>query len=121
MKTIADIMAIRDKKRAEMIIRDNSESIAETRVVVGMATCGIDAGALSVFNTLVDEISMREIKGVRISRSANLNLAENNPVVEVYAPGKEKVTYVKVDAEKVKKIISDHIVGGNVVKEYLVK
>ena len=121
MKTIADIMAIRDKKRAEMIIRDNSESSSETRIVVGMATCGIEAGALSVFNALVDEISARELKGVRISRSANLSIADSNPVLEIFVPGKEKVTYAKVDADAVKKIISEHIVGGNVVEEYLVK
>ncbi len=121
MKSIADIKAIRDKKRAEMVIRDNSDSSTEKRIVIGMSTCGIEAGALNVFNAFVDEISTREIKGTRITRSGSLNMGDLNPVVEVIVPGENKVTYVNVDEAKAKKIVVEHIVGGNVIKEYLAK
>ena len=56
MKSIADIKAIRDKMQSQIILRENSED-GETRIVVGMATCGISAGARPVFNTLVDEVA----------------------------------------------------------------
>ncbi|HPD02458.1 MAG TPA: (2Fe-2S) ferredoxin domain-containing protein [Eubacteriales bacterium] len=119
MKTIADIMAIKEKMQREIILRDNlSEN--ETRLVVGMATCGISAGARAVFNALVDEIAVRNLKGVKVTRSGCLGMCKLEPIVEVYVPGQEKITYIRVDAEKAKKIIASHIVNGNVVEEYMI-
>ena len=91
MKTIADIMAIRDKMQSQIIVRDN-KSDGEIRVVVGMATCGISAGARPVFNALIDEVASRGLKGVNISRAGCLGMCKLEPIVEVYVPGQEKVT-----------------------------
>jgi len=118
MKTIADIMAIRDKMQSQIIVRDNSDG--EIRVVVGMATCGISAGARPVFNALIDEVSTRQLKNVKITRAGCLGMCKLEPIVEVFIPGQEKVTYVHVDAEKAKQIVANHIVNGNVVTEYLI-
>lgn len=120
MKSIADIKAIRDKMQSEIILRDNSDKEQETRIVVGMATCGISAGARPVFNTLVDEVATRQLKGVKVTRSGCLGMCKLEPIVEVFVPGKEKVTYIHVDAEKAKQIVANHIVNGNVCTDYLI-
>ncbi len=119
MKTIADIKSIRDKMQSQIILRNNPEN-DETRIVVGMATCGISAGARPVFNALVDEVATRNLSNVKVSRAGCLGMCKLEPIVEVFVPGKEKVTYVKVDADKAKKIIANHIVNGNICTEYLI-
>ncbi len=120
MKSIADIMKIRDQMQSEIIMRDNTDDNKETRIVVGMATCGISAGARPVYNTLIDEVAKRNLKGVKVTRSGCLGMCKLEPIVEVFVPGQEKITYIHVDAEKAKKIVQDHIVNGNVCTEYLI-
>lgn len=120
MKSIADIKAIRDKMQSQIIIRDNSDAEQETRIVVGMATCGISAGARPVYNALVDEVATRQLKNVKVTRSGCLGMCKLEPIVEVFVPGKEKITYVQVDADKAKNIIANHIVNGNVCTDYLI-
>ncbi|MBE5756460.1 MAG: (2Fe-2S) ferredoxin domain-containing protein [Clostridiales bacterium] len=119
MKSIADIKAIRDKMQSEIILRDNDET-NEIRVVVGMATCGISAGARPVFNTLIDEVAKRKLTNVKVTRTGCLGMCKLEPIVEVFVPNQEKVTYVHVDSEKAMNIIVNHIVNGNVCKEYLI-
>lgn len=120
MKSIADIKAIRDKMQSEIILRDVTDESSDTRVVVGMATCGISAGARPVYNALVDEVAKRQLKDVKVTRSGCLGMCKLEPIVEVFVPGQEKVTYIHVDAEKAKNIIASHIVNGNVCTEYLI-
>ena len=120
MKSIADIKAIREKMQAQIMNRDNFSAEAETRVVVGMATCGIAAGARPVFNELVDQVQKRGLDNVKVTRAGCLGMCKLEPIVEVFVPGQEKVTYVKVDAQKAKEIIEKHIVGGNICTDYLV-
>ena len=119
MKTIADIKAIRDKMQAEIITRDSADS-EDIRVVVGMATCGIAAGAREVFNALVDEVSKRNLKNVKITRAGCLGMCKLEPIVEVFAPGEQKITYIKLDADKARNIVVDHLVNGNAVSEYMI-
>lgn len=119
MKSIADIKAIREKMQSQIILRDNPDN-NETRIVVGMATCGISAGARPVFNALVDEVAARKLTGVKVSRAGCLGMCKLEPIIEVLVPGKEKVTYVQVTPEKAKNIIANHIVNGNVCTEYLI-
>lgn len=120
MKTIAEINALRDKMQAQIINRDNSDSNAETRIVVGMATCGIAAGARPVFNELVEQVQNRQLKNVKVIRSGCLGMCKLEPIVEVFIPGEQKVTYIKVDAQKAKDIIAQHIVAGKICTDYLV-
>jgi NADP-reducing hydrogenase subunit HndB len=118
MKTLAELAEIRDKMQSKINIRENSgDSI---RVVVGMATCGIAAGARPVLNCLVEEVSKREVKNVMVTQTGCIGICQYEPVVEVYEPGKEKVTYVKMTAEKAVRIVNDHLVNGNVVNEYTI-
>ena len=119
MKSIADIKAIRHKMQSQIILRENPDE-NEIRIVVGMATCGISAGARPVFNALVDEVAVRKLANVKISRAGCLGMCKLEPIIEVFVPGKEKVTYAKVDADKARKIIANHIVNGNICTEYLI-
>ncbi len=114
MKSIEELKAIRDKARASVNVRgDNSEDI---RIVVGMATCGIAAGARPVLNAFVEEINARGLSNVIVTQTGCIGVCQFEPVVEVYVPGKEKVTYVKMSPDKVPGIVTEHIVNGRVVE-----
>ena len=118
MKTLAELQAIRDKAREKMTVRGNNEEAI--RVVVGMATCGIAAGARPVLNAFVDEVAKRHLNNVTVTQTGCIGMCQLEPIVEVFVPGKEKVTYAKVSPEKVARIVADHLVNGNVVAEYTV-
>lgn len=118
MKSLAELQAIRDKARASVNIRESAE--AETRVLVGMATCGIAAGAKPVLNAFVEEVGKRNIQGVMVTQTGCIGICQYEPVVEVIMPGQEKVTYVKMTAEKALRVVNDHLVNGNVVTEYTI-
>ena len=96
-----------------------SEHADDTRVVVGMATCGIASGARPVLNLLVKEVEDRKLEHVTVTQTGCIGLCQYEPIVEVYEPGKEKVTYVKVNEEKAKEILEQHLVRGQVLDKYL--
>jgi len=118
MKSLAELQAIKERTLKNMSARNDSEDA--TRIVVGMATCGIAAGARPVMNAFTEEIARRSLKGVTVSQTGCIGMCQYEPIVEVFVPGKEKVTYVQMTEEKVAKIVSDHIVNGNIVTEYTV-
>jgi NADP-reducing hydrogenase subunit HndB len=118
MKSLAELEAIREKVKAKINIRESSGD--ETRIVVGMATCGIAAGARPVLGALVEEVAKRNLQGVSVTQTGCIGVCQFEPVIEVYQPGKEKVTYVKMTAEKAVRVINDHIVNGNVVTEFTI-
>ncbi len=89
------------------------------RVVVGMATCGIASGARPVLNYLVNGVQEKNLKNVAVTQTGCIGLCQFEPIVEVYEPGKEKITYVKVNEEKAKDILLQHLIKGNVIEEYL--
>lgn len=118
MKSLAELQAIRDKARKEINLREeNPDAI---RVMVGMATCGIAAGARPVLTALVDEVSKRNLANVTITQTGCIGMCQYEPIVEILIPGQEKVTYVKMSAEKAVRVVNDHLVNGNVVAEYTV-
>jgi len=119
MKTIEELMAIRENAKKKMTVREDTGDEA-VRIVVGMATCGIAAGARPVLNAFVDEIAKRDLKGVTVSQTGCIGMCQYEPIVEVLEPGKEKVTYVKMTAEKAVKVVTDHIVNGNPIVDFTV-
>ncbi|MDO4380232.1 MAG: (2Fe-2S) ferredoxin domain-containing protein [Clostridia bacterium] len=118
MKTIEELMALRDAAKAKMTARDDSTEV--TRIVVGMATCGIAAGARPVMNKFTEEIEKRKLSHVTVSQTGCIGMCQYEPIVEVLEPGKEKVTYVNMTAEKAAKVVLEHIVNGKPVAEYTV-
>lgn len=118
MKSLAELQAIRDRAKAQLNMRqDNPDSI---RVLVGMATCGIAAGARPVLNAFTEEIAKRGLTNVTVTQTGCIGICQFEPVVEIEVPGEDKVTYVKMTPEKVAKVVNDHIVNKNVVTEYTI-
>ncbi len=118
MKTLEELMALRDAAKANLTARDGSTEL--TRVVVGMATCGIAAGARPVMNKFVDEAAKRNLNNVTVAQTGCIGMCQYEPIAEVLVPGKEKVTYVQLTEEKVAKIVVEHLVNGNPVVEYTI-
>lgn len=118
MKSIEDLKKIREQMKDKVSIRTGSGDI---RIVVGMATCGISAGARPVLNTFVEEVSNSDMGDkVRVTQTGCIGICQYEPVVEVYTGEDEKVTYVKMDSEKAKRVFEEHIKGGKPVQEYLI-
>jgi len=118
MKTLEELNAIREKMKSAVAIRRESE--AGTRIVVGMATCGIAAGARPVLNAFAEEAAKIEDGSVLVTQTGCIGICQYEPVVEVTRPGEEKVTYVKMTAEKAKEVFEKHIKGGTPVAEYTI-
>ncbi len=118
MKSLAELQAIRDRMQKQIDIRDNDDD--RIRVVVGMATCGIAAGARPVLTAFLDEIEKRNLRNVTVTQTGCIGVCRLEPIVEVYVPGEEKVTYVKLTPDMVPKIVSEHLVNRHVVNEYTI-
>ena len=118
MKSLAELQAIKAKMQGQVDLRN--ECHAGTRVVVGMATCGIAAGARPVLAGFVEEVAKRGLKNVSVNQTGCIGMCQYEPIVEVFEEGKEKVTYIKMTPEKVARVVADHIVNGNPVVDYTV-
>ena len=118
MKSLEELKAIRDRMQGQVNIREeDSDSL---RIVVGMATCGIAAGARPVLTAFSDAVQEKGLKNVAVVQTGCVGLCQYEPIVEVYSNGNEKVTYVKMTAEKAKEVIEQHIVGGKIVTKYTI-
>ncbi len=118
MKSLAELQALRDKMKNSMGIR--ADDTGNIRVVVGMATCGIAAGARPVLQAFTDEVAKRGLQNVTIAQTGCIGICQYEPVVEITEPGKEKVTYVKMTPEKAAQVVANHLVNGNVMQEYTI-
>jgi NADP-reducing hydrogenase subunit HndB len=118
MKSLAELAALREKMKDRVAIREGSGQI---RVVVGMATCGIAAGARPVLAELVKQVSeLGLVEKVTVSQTGCIGYCKQEPIVEIFEDGKEKVTYVKMTPEKAAEIADKHLKGGKVVEEYTI-
>ena len=118
MKSLAELQAIKEKMKNKIVLREGS---GDVRVVVGMATCGIAAGARPVLNAFVEEVNNANLADkVTVSQTGCVGICQYEPVGEVYEDGKEKVTYVKMDAAKAVEVVEKHLKGGAVVTEYTI-
>lgn len=120
MKTLAELNAIKERMRAQINTRESVDANNDTRIVVGMATCGIAAGARPVLTAFLEEVAKRNLSHVKVTQAGCLGMCKLEPMVEVYAPGKEKVTYVHVTADAARQIVAEHIVNGNPVLKYVI-
>lgn len=118
MKSLAELAAIRDRMKDKVSIREGSGNI---RVVVGMATCGIAAGARPVLSTFVEEVAKEGLSDkVTVTQTGCIGICQYEPVVEIFEDGKDKVTYVKMTADKAKRVVAEHLKGGKPVEEYAI-
>ena len=119
MKSLEELKAVRERMQSQVSMR--GEDHTHTRVVVGMATCGIASGARPVLTKLSNLIQEKNLTDkISVTQTGCIGICQYEPVVEVITPGKEKVTYVKMTAEKAVRVVNDHLVNGNVVTEYTI-
>ena len=118
MKSLEELAAIRDKMKQTVNTREAAHD--STRVVVGMATCGIAAGARPVLNAFTEEVARRDLHGVLVTQTGCIGICQFEPIVEVIDENGTKTTYVKMTPEKALRVVNDHIVNGNVVTEYTI-
>ena len=118
MKSIAELEAIRKNTLERIAYRKEADN--DIRVVVGMATCGIAAGARPVMLAFMDEIRKRNLQNVTVSQTGCIGMCRLEPMVDVIVPGQSKVTYVKLTPDMVPRIVTEHIVNGNPVTEYTI-
>ena len=118
MKSLAELAAIRKRMLEQVNLRKDDN--IDTRIVVGMATCGIAAGARPVMLGFIEELKKRGIDNVTVAQTGCVGMCRLEPMVDVYVKGQEKVTYVHMTPEKVARVVNDHIVNGRPVDEYTI-
>lgn len=118
MKSLEELAQIRERMQKQMGL--NNTGSERTRVVVGMATCGIASGARSVLAALSKAVEEKKLENIAVTQTGCIGLCQYEPIVEVYEPGKEKVTYIKMDSEKAEEIVQEHLIGGKIVTKYTI-
>ena len=118
MKSLAELQEIRNRALNQVNLRKERE--AGIRVVVGMATCGIAAGARPVLNAFVQEIEKRKLANVTVTQTGCIGMCRLEPIVEVYVPGQDKVTYVHMTEDKAVRVVAEHIINNQPVAEYTI-
>lgn len=116
MKSLEELRAIREKMQGKVGVRAENED--QTRVIVGMATCGIASGARPVLTALSDAVQEQGLLNINVTQTGCIGLCQYEPIIEVMEPGKEKVTYVKMTPEKAMEVLRMHLLDGQVVKKY---
>lgn len=116
IKNASELNEFKEKAKSKFAVKENGG----IKIVVGMATCGIAAGASPILNILKEEVGALKLENVTVSQVGCIGLCEYEPIMEVIEAGKEKVTYVKMDAKKAKEVITSHIINGKVVNDYII-
>ncbi|WP_343207895.1 (2Fe-2S) ferredoxin domain-containing protein [Anaerolentibacter hominis] len=119
MKSLEELKAIRERMQAQVNMR-SEDNEAKTRVVVGMATCGIASGARPVLTALADAVAEKKLDNVVVTQTGCIGLCQYEPIVEVMEPGKEKVTYIKMTPEKAQEVVEQHLIRGQIVNKYTI-
>ena len=118
MKSLEELKAIREKMQGSVSLRNEDEG--GIRVVVGMATCGIASGARPVLTALSDAVQEKKLENVAVTQTGCIGMCQYEPIVEVFEPGKDKITYVKMTPEKALEVVDRHLIRGQVITEYTI-
>lgn len=120
MKSLEELRAIKNKMQNNVQLRGVEDDESVVRVVVGMATCGIAAGARPVLNKFIEEVQNRGLKNILVTQTGCMGMCKFEPMVEVVAPTGEKTTYINMTEDKVAKVVHEHLVNNKVVTEYTI-
>lgn len=118
MKTLAELQAIRDKMQSQVGIRHDDDN--KTRVVIGMATCGIAAGARPVLSTFSKLVEEKNLLNVAVTQTGCIGLCQFEPIVEITVAGQEKVTYINMDESKAREVVEQHLERGVIIGKYTI-
>ena len=116
LKNIAELEAIKENVFRGISLRREDEN--RIRIVVGMATCGIAAGARPVMTAFLEALDKNKTERAVVEQMGCIGKCSLEPIVEVFVPGQDKVTYVHMTPEKAEKVVAEHIIGGKPVKEF---
>ena len=120
MKSLEELRAIKAKMQNNVSLRGVEDEQSAMRVVVGMATCGIAAGARPVLNKFIEEVQVRGLKNVKVTQTGCIGVCRLEPIVEVIDAEGNMTTYVKMTEDKVAKIVHEHLVNNRVVADYTI-
>ncbi|MGB9781175.1 MAG: (2Fe-2S) ferredoxin domain-containing protein [Caldanaerobacter sp.] len=118
MKTLEELERIRKETLEKINLRKDRTGV---RIAVGMATCGIAAGARQVMMAILDELAKRNVTNVIVTETGCIGMCKLEPIVDVYLPGQDKVTYVKVDEKKARQIVVEHVINGHPIREWTIE
>ncbi|MBG0783860.1 MAG: (2Fe-2S) ferredoxin domain-containing protein [Anaerolineaceae bacterium] len=118
VKSLDDLKKIREEALKKQQLK---ETAGKSEVIVGMGTVGIAAGARETLKAILDEIEAENLSDIVVRQTGNIGLDSFEPIVQVVLAGQEKVTYGKVSPDMAKRIIKEHVVGGEIVTEYQIK
>ena len=118
MKSLEELKAIREKMKNQIGLRNETSN--QTRIVVGMATCGIASGARPVLTAFSNLVQEKKLENTVVTQTGCIGLCQYEPIVEIYEPGKDKVTYIEMTAEKAKEVVEKHLIGKLVVSKYTI-
>ena len=116
MKSLDELKELREEAQQDIKNRDDEDKV---ELIVGMGTCGIAAGARDILQEIMQEIDKRDLD-VRVNQTGCIGMCEKEPLVDVKFPNEDRVTYGEVTTDDVSKIISKHVVNGNVVDDLVV-
>jgi len=117
MKTVEELRKLREEVRQMTKLRDTD---AEVKIVVGMGTCGIAAGARETLNAIVQELATKSLPGVVVTQTGCVGLCDREPIVEVSAPN-GRTMYARVTPEKARRIIAEHVQGGRTIEDWVTR
>ncbi|KAF2958511.1 NADH dehydrogenase [Thermotoga sp. Ku-13t] len=118
VKSIEDLMKIKEKALKELQLRDTGK---RGKITVAMGTCGIAAGAKETLRAIVEALAENNINDIAVVQSGCMGLCEVEPTIEVRLEGQEPVVYGHVTAENAKRIVKQHILGNQIVSDLLVR
>ncbi len=116
MKSLEDLKALREKLQADIKVRENDG----TKIIIGMGTCGIAAGAREVMTAVLDELAVRKLKNVQVQQTGCIGMCEKEVLLDVVRPGEPRITYGNVKPIDVKRIIADHVINGHIIENLVV-
>jgi NADP-reducing hydrogenase subunit HndB len=116
MKSLEDLKALREKLQSDIRVRENDG----TKIIIGMGTCGIAAGAREIMAAVLDELAVRKLKNVQVQQTGCIGMCEKEVLVDVVRPGEPRITYGNVKPVDVKRIIADHVINGRIIEDLVV-
>ncbi len=119
IKSLDELMNIRKKHEENVSLRDNDNS-SQTKLLVGMATCGIASGARETLNELLKEIKAQGLDNVKVVQVGCLGYCHSEPTVEVNIPGQDPILYGPVTVDRVKELVDRHIVNHEIIEELVI-
>jgi (2Fe-2S) ferredoxin len=117
IKSLEELKRLREEALEK---RKAKTTTGQVQITVGMGTCGIAAGAREAMKTILSTIEVENLSGIVVKQTGCAGLCEWEPLVEVVVGDAPKVTYGKVSAERAARIMRDHVIGGQVVPEFVI-